>query len=160
MRQALAWIFGFLTTALTLRLLAFGGEMIGVHRKVDLPYPVEFAVGRYIDDIIDEDFTAFGIASLAFSVAVGVVIGAAIYRRRLNPAQSPQERLTATAWFAALTAILIVTALGQVVFGTRTSGVLTLIKDGLEYGGALCIAWISWKWWKRKTASLTNDARL
>lgn len=159
MREALAWIFGFVTTAVTLRVLEYGGRLVGVHRKIDLPYPVEYSFGRYIDEIIDEDFTAFGIASLAFSIMVGVFVGAAVYRKTLIPARSAQEQLTAKVWFVALTAILILTALGQVIFGTHTTGVFTLLKDLVEYGGAFYIGWVSWKWWKRKVNALAGDVQ-
>jgi len=97
MHKALAWIFGFVMTAVTLRVLEYGGRLVGVYRKIDLPYPVEYSFGRYVDEIIDEDFTAFGIASLAFSIMIGVFVGAAVYRKTLNPARSAQEHRRPTA---------------------------------------------------------------
>lgn len=158
-REILGWVVGFITASIMLRLLAGAGAAIGVIREIDLSYPVEYSVGRYLDEIIDTELTGFGLASLAFSIAVGVVVGAIACRRKIFPLESAQERVTAIAWFAALTAILFITATTQLVFTTRTSGVMALFKDAFEFGGPMCVGWIAWKWWKRKSAALANNIR-
>jgi len=156
-REILGCVVGFVTAAIMLRLLADAGAAMGIIREVDLPYPVEYSVGRYIDEIIDTELTGFGLASLAFSIAVGVVVGAIAYRRKIFPLKSAQERVTAIAWFGALTAILFITATTQLVFTNRTTGTMSLLRDTFEFGVPMFVSWIAWKWWKQKSAALANS---
>jgi hypothetical protein len=148
MRYTLSCIAGLLTTAVIFRVIGYVAALVGVRSEVELPYPMEVSFGRYVTDIVDNDLTAFGLASFAFAIAIGGIVGMAANRRKLNPFKSAGEAITAKAWFIFLLPFLFFAALAQLIFGTYASGSAVFLKDMVEYGVPGYIGWRCWKWWE------------
>lgn len=161
LRKLAAWIVGIIVLLGLGVALSWGGNALGVPSGIDLTGPVIVTHGSgrlSYDEEVDSVQTFYGLLTGALSFVVALWAARATYARSWRADFSGKGWVTLLAWAMALTVLLILSLVSDIVFRRFHGDVASYVRTALELCASVGVALASYRWWSRQTRRLEESA--
>lgn len=160
MRTVLGWVVGVVVALIVGVGFTAAGEALGVPSSIDLDEPttITHGSGWYSDDEeVTSLRTAYGYASGALALVVGLWAGQAVYHGKIGAGFSRKGWYSYFAWVIALAVLMVLSLVTHLAFRQFHGTVAYYARMLVELASLAGVGWAAHQWYKNRVASLQSE---